>query len=116
MNDAILRLRGLRIACGLTQDDIADVVGVKPKQVYLWEAGRHEMPSTKLALYVRAVQASPEDVIALLVKDALVDPEKRVQELLKTKEGKQQLKRAATSILEKKPKKKRTNSRDQRGQ
>lgn len=107
MNDAILRLRDLRLARGLTQDDIADVAGVKPKQVYLWEAGRHEPPSTKLALYIRAVQATPEEIVALLVKNLPVDPEKRVQELLKTKEGKQRLKRAATKILDDGKKKKK---------
>lgn len=101
MNDAILRLRDLRLARGLTQDDIADVAGVRTKQVYLWEAGRNEPPSMKLALYIRAVQASPEEIIGLLVKDHPVDPEKRVQELLKSKEGRKQLKRAAIRVLNK---------------
>lgn len=100
MNDAILHLRDLRLARGLTQDDIADVAGVKPKQVYLWEAGKNEPPSTKLALYIRAVQASPDEIVALLVKNLPVDPEKRVQELLKTKEGKRRLKNAATKVLD----------------
>ncbi len=100
MKDAMNRLRQLRLDRGLTQDDIAQITGVKPKQVYLWEAGKNEPPGTKLALYIRAVDAPADEVINLILEGYQVDVEARVRELLQTPEGKRRVSRAARQLLD----------------
>lgn len=58
-------LRVFREARGMSQEDVAEKIGVASKSVYNWEAGQ-ETKSRSLAAWIRSVQAVSDDVISLL--------------------------------------------------
>lgn len=60
-------LKTVRLAAGLTQTEAADRVGISPKTVERWEAGKHEPPASELAVYVRAIGGEVERLLRLLV-------------------------------------------------
>ena len=55
---ALTYLRTLREDRGLSQEDIGRDAGVKGKQVYRWERGESEIPSSGLMAFLKAVQGS----------------------------------------------------------
>ena len=99
MLDAMKRLRELREERGYKQEDIADVTGVRNKQVSLWETGKNLPSAVSLAVYIHLVRASPEEIIGLIMKDQ-PDPEKQLVEMLRTREGGRRIKRAGERLLE----------------
>lgn len=56
------RARRLREAAGLTQEDVADLVGVTRATINRFEGGRHDLGSSRLTLLARAVRASPREL------------------------------------------------------
>lgn len=60
-------LRILRDAQGLTQKQAAKKIGVHPKTVERWEAGKHEPALTDLQPYVKLVRGSIARVIQFLL-------------------------------------------------
>lgn len=99
MQDAMDRLRQLRVGLGLTQEDVADAIGVRGKQVSLWENGKNELPASSLAVYIRLVKASADEVIGLIMKDQ-PDPEERLARLMQTAGGRRRIKRAGRRLLD----------------
>src|SRR4051812_22130828 len=79
MRAAAEYLRALREARGLTQEAVARETGVVGKTVWNWETGDREIPSTKLAEFVRLVRGSAEDVIQLLAMDDATDSDGRIR-------------------------------------
>jgi DNA-binding transcriptional regulator YiaG len=49
--------RALRIACGTTQDEIAQAMGCTRQAVALWEQGKRQPNGAHLATYVEILQA-----------------------------------------------------------
>ena len=74
-------LRGLRDIAGLTQSEAADLVGMSPKTIERWEAGRHEPKLTELQPYVRAINGSIQRVIDLLLEDVYEMTEEQKAEI-----------------------------------
>lgn len=73
LRSAMLYLRILREARGLSQADIARVAGVESKQVYRWERGDSEPSASGIAAYRKAVEANSYD-LDILLNEALNDP------------------------------------------
>lgn len=61
-------LRQLRVNEGITQAEAAARIGVNPKTIERWEAGKHEPPASELAVYVRALGGEVRDLLSRLVK------------------------------------------------
>lgn len=71
-------LRQLRLDAGLTQPEAAARIGIHPKTVERWEAGKHEPPASELAAYVRALGGDVGQALRLLIgadQDVLTDEE-----------------------------------------
>jgi len=99
MQDAMKRLRQLREELHHTQGHVAFVTGVEPKQVSQWETGKNQPSASSLAVYIRLVQASADEIIDLIMKDQ-PDPEKHLATILQAQGGKARLKRVARRLLE----------------
>jgi transcriptional regulator with XRE-family HTH domain len=91
MNEAIKYLREIRVACDITQAQVARAADVEAKQVYRWERGESEPTASNLAAYIDVVGASPQVVQELIldqsvtVDDAIV----RAQQHLAVGEARQ---------------------------
>lgn len=57
VHSLVLRLAGYRQALGISQQALADDIGVTRKTVSRWESGVSEMPVSAAAVYARAVGA-----------------------------------------------------------
>jgi transcriptional regulator with XRE-family HTH domain len=55
------RLREIRAAAGLTQQELADAVGVKREQVARWEGGRGDPTWTRVLALAAALGVTPND-------------------------------------------------------
>lgn len=66
MQTAMVYLRTLREARGLSQADVARAAKVESKQVYRWERGESEPPASGLAAFVALVAGRAEDVQVLI--------------------------------------------------
>lgn len=75
---AMTYLRVIREERGLSQDDIARVIGHTKKQVSRWETCEQEPTSTGLAQFVAAVRANADQVLRLFI-DTQVTPEEARQ-------------------------------------
>jgi transcriptional regulator with XRE-family HTH domain len=69
MEAAARYLRTFREARGMSQEDVAEKIGVASKSVYNWESGQ-DTRGRKLAAWIRSVDAISDDVIELLDTDA----------------------------------------------
>jgi len=56
------RIRQLRLARGLTQDELADKIGVQEKTVSRWESGRHSGYQRNLNALAAALEVPPEEI------------------------------------------------------
>lgn len=68
MQAAAQYMRTFREARGMSQEDVAEKIGVASKSIYNWEAGQ-ETKGRRLAAWIRSVQAVSDDVIGLLDND-----------------------------------------------
>lgn len=69
MQAVALYLREVRNAAGLTQPQAAERVGINPKTVERWEAGKHEPPASELAVYVHKIGGDVAELLRRLVGD-----------------------------------------------
>lgn len=98
MRSAVAYLRTLREARGLSQEDIARAVDVSVKTVWNWETQPQEIPSTKLAAFLRMVEGSAEDVISLLNQDdATPDDGRRLAQGLLSRKQLEQINERVTA-------------------
>lgn len=56
------RIRQLRLARGLTQDQLADLVGVQEKTVSRWEKGRHSGYMSNIKALADALEVEQEEI------------------------------------------------------
>ncbi len=59
-------LKSLRIAQGLTQENLADKLGVSPLTVFLWEHGKRYPRPGNVPRLAKVLHVAPEDLILLL--------------------------------------------------
>lgn len=97
MLDAMKRLRELREGLNYNQEDIAFVTGVRGKQVSQWETGKNQPSASSLAVYIRLVHASAEEIIGLIMKDQ-PDPAKQLTTVIQSSGGTGRIKRAAQRL------------------
>jgi len=60
-------LRRIRIACRLSQEEIAWAVGVTQGTISNYESGRSDIPVTTLIVICRALKVSPVDTIESVI-------------------------------------------------
>ncbi len=59
-----MRIRSLRLACGMTQDELAREVGVTRSAVAQWETGRAGQIGSNLARIARVLSTSAEFLLS----------------------------------------------------
>lgn len=64
------RLRAARKAKGLTQAEVAALVGIRQQSYYLYESGKQDPKSEVLADLCRALDVSPDYLLGLDVRES----------------------------------------------
>lgn len=68
MKYVVEKLKQLRIERGVSQYELADMMGVSPSAVSRWETGQSEIPLSLLELYVRSLGMPMYEFFADLAK------------------------------------------------
>ena len=62
-------IKQARIAAGMTQQQVADIVGVKRATVQAWESGRNNIGAAELSTFAKAIGADVNDLLGTTPTD-----------------------------------------------
>jgi len=60
---SISKIKKIRLEKGLTQQKLADVIGVKQQHIQRWESGKFKPKTDKLVLIAKALNCEITDLI-----------------------------------------------------